>query len=81
VQDPDSSVSKTHLRLDYAQGSVWVTDLGSTNGTDLMTDEGATTRLPANVPTAVDEGVRVRMGKRTFTISPLLPSTPSGQPS
>jgi hypothetical protein len=78
VQDPDGSVSKTHLRLDYAQGSVWVTDLGSTNGTDLMTDEGAITRLPANVPTAVDEGMRVRMGKRVFTASPLLPQAPIG---
>lgn len=74
INDPDSSVSKTHLRLEYGDGRVWVTDLGSTNGTDLMSDEGLATRLPANAPTAVEPGARIRMGNRIFTASPLLGS-------
>ena len=72
VNDPESTVSKTHLRLEHSRGSTWVTDGGSTNGTDLLSDEGEVTRLKAGDRVLLDEGTRVRVGNRAFTISILL---------
>jgi hypothetical protein len=72
ITDPESSVSKTHLRLEHSRGTTWVTDGGSTNGTDLISDEGVVSRLTAGERVLVDEGTRVRAGNRTFTISILL---------
>jgi hypothetical protein len=72
VTDPESTVSKTHVRLEHSRGKTWVTDGGSTNGTDLLTDDGETIRLARGERVALDEGVRVRIGNRTFTVSLLL---------
>jgi len=72
VTDPESTVSKTHLRLEHSRGRTWVTDGGSTNGTDLLSDDGDVTRLAVGERVLVDEGDRIRIGNRTFTISPLL---------
>ena len=72
VGDPDQTVSKTHLRLEHSRGRTWVTDGGSTNGTDLLDDEGGVTTLAAGNRVLLDEGVRVRIGNRAFTISLIL---------
>jgi uncharacterized RDD family membrane protein YckC len=72
VGDPDQTVSKTHLRLEHSRGRTWVTDGGSTNGTDLLDDEGGVTTLAAGDRVLLDEGVRVRIGNRAFTISLIL---------
>lgn len=72
ITDPESSVSKTHLRLEHSRGTTWVTDGGSTNGTDLISDEGTVTRLTAGTRVQLEDGTRVRAGNRTFTISILL---------
>ena len=72
VADPDMTVSKTHLRLEHSRGRTWVTDGGSTNGTDLLDDEGGVTTLAPGNRVLLDEGVRVRIGNRAFTISLIL---------
>jgi len=72
VNDPESTVSKTHLRLEHSRGRTWVTDGGSTNGTDMISDDGDVTRLTAGDRVLVEEGDRVRIGNRAFTISRLL---------
>lgn len=72
VQDHESTVSKTHLRVEHSRGRTWVTDYGSTNGTELLGDEGEVTTLEPGNRVLLDEGVRVRMGNRAFTISLLL---------
>jgi hypothetical protein len=72
VADPESTVSKTHLRLEHSRGSTWVTDGGSTNGTEILSDEGEVTKLAPGARILLDEGVRVRVGNRAFTISILL---------
>jgi hypothetical protein len=69
VQDPEGTVSKTHLRLEHGRDGVWVTDLGSTNGTDLLADDGTVARLVGGQRTALGEGTRVRVGNRVFTVS------------
>lgn len=73
VRDPDSSVSKTHLRLEYARGRAFVTDGGSTNGTEVLGDDGPV-RLAPGARTPLEDGDRVRLGNRTLTLSLLLAS-------
>jgi hypothetical protein len=72
VDDPESTVSKTHARLEHSRGATWITDGGSTNGTEIVSDEGVATPLPAGRRTALGEGDRVRLGRRMFTVSVLI---------
>ena len=72
VTDSEGTVSKTHLRLEHSRGRTWVSDLGSTNGSDLIEDDGEVTRLVPHERTAVQDGSRVRLGNRTFTVSVVL---------
>lgn len=72
VTDPDSSVSKTHLRIEHSRGRTWVTDFGSTNGSDIRSDDGQMTELVAGERVLLDDADRVRIGNRSFTISLLL---------
>ena len=72
VTDPDASVSKTHLRIEHSRGRTWVTDFGSTNGSDIRADDGQTTELVPGERVLLDDADRVRIGNRSFTISLLL---------
>lgn len=76
VEDPEGTVSKFHARLEHSRGYTWITDQGSTNGTDLLDEDGAT-RLEPGVRTLIAEGARARIGNRSFTVSVLLDPTPS----
>lgn len=69
VQDPDSSVSKTHLRIESRGDSVWLTDLGSTNGSALLDETGAASPLAPGVRVRLEEGSRVKIGDRSFTVA------------
>ena len=69
VEDPDGSVSKTHLRLEYRGDSVWVSDLGSTNGSEMVDDTGATSALVRGARVRLEDGASVRMGQRSFTVA------------
>ena len=69
VDDPAGSVSKTHLRLEYRGDSVWVTDLGSTNGSQMIDDTGASSPLAPGARTRLDDGASVRIGERSFTVA------------
>ena len=69
VDDPDGSVSKTHLRLEYRGDSVWVTDLGSTNGSEMVDDTGEASALPRGARMRIDDGASVRIGQRSFTVA------------
>lgn len=72
VADPDSSVSKTHLRLEFDHAGLWVTDTGSTNGTELLDDDGQVVPLAPHARTFVDDDTRIRIGNRIFTVSRLI---------
>lgn len=72
VTDPDSSVSKTHLRLEFDHAGLWVTDTGSTNGTELLDDDGTVAPLTPHARTFVDDDTRIRIGNRIFTVSRLI---------
>lgn len=76
VRDPDSTVSKTHARVEHLDGQTWVSDGGSTNGTEVISDEGVITVLAPRVRTLLEDGARIRIGKRAFTVSVLVGGTP-----
>lgn len=75
VDDPEGTVSKFHARLEHSRGHTWVTDQGSTNGTELLDEDGAT-RLEPGVRTLIEDGMRTRLGNRSFTVSVLLDPAP-----
>jgi hypothetical protein len=72
VRDPEHTVSKSHARLEHSYSGTWITDRGSTNGTSLLDETGGSRRLAPGVRTLVEDGVRVQLGDRVFTISRLL---------
>lgn len=69
VDDPDRSVSKTHLVLCADHEGIWVVDRGSTNGTSVESKDGMSTSLIPGEPCRVAPGQTVRFGQRCFTIS------------
>ena len=71
VHDDAGTVSKNHLRVEYAPDGVWLTDLGSTNGTQLLTDSLATPLVPG-ARTRIDGVVRVAVGHRMLLVSYLV---------
>ncbi|QAY59129.1 FHA domain-containing protein [Microbacterium protaetiae] len=71
VDDPGRTVSKVHARLEITATDAWVTDLGSTNGSDLIAEDGAARPLTAHRRTLVEDGMRVRVGDRTVTMTRL----------
>ena len=75
VEDPDRTVSKNHARLEHVDGETWVTDLGSTNGTELV-DDGDVTTVAMGQRLRVPDGARLRIGDRALTVSVLLDGPP-----
>ncbi|MFC8192038.1 FHA domain-containing protein [Cellulomonas sp. NPDC057328] len=73
LQDPESTVSRRHLRLEHTRDGVRVTDLGSANGTAVLGDDGEVTVLPPRTTVQLTEGDRVRVGRRVFTVSSVVP--------
>ncbi|HZD69593.1 MAG TPA: FHA domain-containing protein [Actinomycetes bacterium] len=57
----DNYVSNVHARIYLRDGSYWLEDLGSTNGTYMN-------RTRVSVPTAFGAGDEVRMGKATLEL-------------
>lgn len=71
VTDSSTTISKNHARWEEDRSGVWVTDLGSTNGTELIFVDGRTAVLTPGVRTSAQGVARIRLGDRTFTMSPL----------
>lgn len=65
--DMSRTLSKSHVRLEWDGRQVWVTDLGSTNGT-LVRGAGASTPLLAHQRTPVPGTVTLEIGDRVLTI-------------
>lgn len=69
VEDPAGSVSKTHLRIEYRGDSIWVTDLGSTNGSRVVDETGESSPLASGARIRLEDGASVRIGQRSFTVA------------
>lgn len=65
--DMSRTLSKSHVRLEWDGRQVWVTDLGSTNGT-LVRGAGLPTPLLAHQRTPVPAAVTLEIGDRVVTI-------------
>lgn len=65
--DMSRTLSKSHVRLEWDGRQVWVTDLGSTNGT-FVRGAGASTPLLPNQRTPVPTDVVLEIGDRTLTV-------------
>lgn len=74
VEDPTRSVSKTHAELVVDQGSLWLTDRGSTNGTILTRPGSPPQVLEAGVRVAVPVGSVVQVGDQRVDVRPGVPS-------
>lgn len=69
IADTTGTVSKQHLEIQAEDGRIAVTDLGSTNGTRLLDDEGRSHELHPGEPVEIDSGTRLELGDRTLSIA------------
>jgi len=79
VTDSEKTVSRTHLRIEHSRGRTWVTDNDSANGTELIDETGIATALVPYERTLVEDGTRVRIGQRTFSINVLVDGPGGGR--
>jgi uncharacterized RDD family membrane protein YckC len=70
VADETFSMSKTHARLEVDHDGVWVTDLGSSNGSSLVDAAGATVTLAAGDRAHVPWGSKLHLGDLPFGVYP-----------
>jgi uncharacterized RDD family membrane protein YckC len=68
MKDDTRSVSKTHLRIDGTGEELVVTDLGSTNGSTILREDGSRENLVPETPTVLPAGARVTLGDRTLSV-------------
>lgn len=68
MKDDTRSVSKTHLRIDGTGDDVTVTDLGSTNGSSILREDGSRENLVPNSPTVLPTGAQVTLGDRALSV-------------
>jgi len=68
LEDPQLLLSKTHLAFGVEDGTVWLLDQGSSNGTAIVSADGADTPLPAGTRVAAAHGTVVRIGSRMFQV-------------
>ncbi|WP_176980693.1 FHA domain-containing protein [Paramicrobacterium humi] len=66
----DRSVSKTHAVVQFSRGGVWVTDLGSTNGTNIVDLAQRETVCVPGVATAAYAGGGILFGTVLATLAP-----------
>ncbi|MFG1608624.1 hypothetical protein [Actinoplanes sp. NPDC049265] len=70
IDDPDRSVSKTHCAAGIqADGTAWVADRYSANGTCIIDIAGTVYACPPGVAVEIPPGATVHFGERSFTVA------------
>ncbi|AMM21142.1 hypothetical protein AX769_14610 [Frondihabitans sp. PAMC 28766] len=69
IVDPGKSVSKTHLEFGQDDGSLWVADRWSGNGTVVRLPSEAAKRAEPGKRVRVPRGARVEIGEQFFIVS------------
>jgi len=69
ISDPSKSVSKTHLEFGQEQGSFWVNDRFSANGTIVREPETPARRCEPGRRYRIVRGTRVDIGEQFFIVS------------
>jgi hypothetical protein len=64
------SLTKTHALFAWEGAVLWVTDLGSTNGSSLVAPDGTRQPLVAGLRGPAAPGYVVELGERTLTVQP-----------
>nr|WP_228498089.1 FHA domain-containing protein [Frigoribacterium sp. VKM Ac-1396] len=78
LDDPGRSLSRHHVSVVIgADGGVWVTDLGSGNGTTLVSTTGEVTELEAHTPVRVRVGSLLSIGDHAATVVRRRPDAPT----
>jgi hypothetical protein len=78
--DLSRTLAKSHALVTWSGTLLWVTDLGTSNGTTLVTDSGERRPLLPGQPTAAAPGWRVELGDRHFDILATVAVTVTGAP-
>ena len=68
VPDTTDTISRTHAMLEIAGGRMWVTDLNSTNGTEVIA-EGSAVRLARGQRREVPFGARIMLGSTALSVT------------
>lgn len=71
VQDPNRSVSKTHLILDLDARGLWLADRTSTNGTVVTLADGQKIVCMPERQVRVTAGAKIQIGDVTITVLPV----------
>ena len=69
LADPDHSISKTHAMVDLRGDHLVVRDLGSTNGTVVVSRDGAEVECAAGVDVDVDDGAGIELGTYVLRVA------------
>jgi len=69
IEDPTRELSRTHLRLDWAEGQLWATDTGSANGTFVEYVNGTRLELVPWQPQLLEDGDTVSIGGVRMTVT------------
>jgi hypothetical protein len=71
VHDPSASLSKTHLVITVDDDSLFVEELGSSNGSAIVSALGLVRPIAARERVELAEGSSLQLGDRVITIEPL----------
>lgn len=74
LSDSERVLSRIHARIEVADGKLWVTDLDSTNGTELVEADGTLIDCPAGERTALGRDHTLSLGGRQVSFT--APDTP-----
>lgn len=69
IADLSRTISKNHALAEPQGGALWLTDLGSMNGTSVAADGMPAQPVPAQIRTLVQLGSRLELGERTVIVS------------
>ncbi|MCL2482089.1 MAG: hypothetical protein FWF43_01465 [Propionibacteriaceae bacterium] len=68
VEDASRTVSSSHLAVGGTDLGIWIVDLGSTNGSAVISKMGQEKVVSAKTRTSVESGGRVRLGDRVMRV-------------
>jgi hypothetical protein len=68
VDDPDRSISKTHLAIGASNGMLWIQDRHSTNGVTISVPGQATCALVPGEQTTLTSGTTIAFGSRSAVV-------------
>lgn len=69
LADPDQTISKTHAMVDLRGDRLVVRDLGSTNGTVVVSRDGVEVECAVGVDVDVDDGVGIELGTYVLRVA------------